>query len=312
MKEIKKIIWATDGSKESEEALGYAVFLAKEFGSEITGIHVAPMLVPTPERVLSESEFQIRAAQIEQNIGSRLAEIVDELASREINFQGIVLEGEPYNEIIQFADRENADLVVMGKRGLGIIDKLLTGSTTLKVLRESRVPILAVKKRDGENKPAIRHILVPLDITEPSDSAFIYAIDLAEKVGAEVSVVHVFTLLDAYAYQISPGVPDAAPMATSPAVFDALEDSVKISSDSLAKRVKEAKLRCGASNLEITAEVVQGTSPAAAIADYASEKDIDLIVINTGGKKGMERFFLGSVTEKVIQESPCPVLALRL
>jgi nucleotide-binding universal stress UspA family protein len=65
------------------------------------------------------------------------------------------------------------------------------------------------------------------------------------------------------------------------------------------------------SGVEIKTEAINGLNPAISIADYASRNGIDLVVINTHGRKGIKRFILGSVTEKVIQESPCPVLVLR-
>lgn len=310
MREIKKIIWATDGSEESRSALNYAMFLAKEFGSEILGIHVAPTMVPMPEQVLYESEIQNWTEKVEENFMSGLTRVANEMASQEIKFQGMVLKGEPHKEIIEFARRERADLIVMGKRGLGLMDRIFVGSTTLRVLRESRIPILSAKKKDEENRGSIRNILVPLDVSEKVDSALMYAIKLAEKINANISVVYVFRL-DAYAYQIPSGAISASPFEIPPSVFGTFEDLAKISYDKLAKRVEEIKLKSRASNLEINAEVVQAMNTSVAIVDYASSKNIDLIVINTHARKGMRRLFLGSVTEQVIQESDCPVLALK-
>ena len=290
MREIKKIIWATDGSKESEEALNYAVFLTKKFGSEIIGIHVIPM----PEKLLYETEFQNWTITVEENIQSKLALIASELTSQGLNFQGVVLKGEPNKEIVGFARHEKADLIAIGKRGLGLIDRMLIGSTTLRVLRESNIPVLAVKKRDEEGKVDIRNILVPLDIYEKVDSSLNYAIDLAERISANISVVYVFKLGPFF---------DEIP-------FSMLEDAIKGSSNKLAKRVEEIKLKRGIKH-EINTDVIRGISTSTAIVDYASNKNANLIVINTHGRKGVRRLILGSVTEKIIQESPCAVLALK-
>ena len=290
MREIKKIIWATDGSKESEEALNYAVFLAKRFGSEITGIHVIPM----PEKLLYKTEFQNWTIKVEENIQSKLTLIANELASQGINFQGVVLKGEPDKEVVGFAHREKADLIAIGNRGLGLIDRILIGSTALRILRESNVPVFAVKKRGEEGTVDIRNILVPLDIYEKVDSALNYAIDLAEAISANISVVYVFKLGAFF---------DEIP-------FSVLEDLINNSSNKLAKRVEEIKLKRGI-KLEINTEVIRGISLSTAIVDYAFNKNVDLIVINTHGRKGVKRFILGSVTEKVIQESTCAVLALK-
>jgi len=76
-------------------------------------------------------------------------------------------------------------------------------------------------------------------------------------------------------------------------------------------KLKRAAVDKGVARLEISTEVIHGINPAVSLVDYASSNDIDLIVINTHGRKGAKRLFLGSVTEKVIQESPCPVLAIK-
>jgi len=307
VKEIKKIIWGTDGSKESEEALNYAVFLAKTFNSEIIGVSVIPM----PEQLIdeyfrkSQGEVHDWTVKVNENIESRLTSISSELSSQGVSFKGVVLEGEPNKEIVGLARRERADLIVMGKRGHGLIGRILTGSNTLKVLRESSVPVVAVKKSEEGRAIDIRNILVPLDINQKVDSALDYAVDLAERMNASISVLYVFKLVSYTNFEIPPIV-----------LADVMEGLMKSSSGELAKRVEKMKLRRRIRNreidkLEINTEVIQGISTSATIVDYATNKNTDLIVINTHGKKGIKKFVLGSVAEKVIQESPCTVLTLK-
>ncbi len=307
MREIKKIIWATDGSKESEEALSYAVFIAKKFGSKIIGISVIPMSEQLINEYFRKSEGKVHtwAVKVNEKLESRLSSIAVELASQGVKFGGVVLEGEPNKEIVGLARREKADLIVMGKRGHGLIDRILIGSNTLKVLRESRMPVLAVKKRDQKSAVDIRNILVPLDITEKVDSAFNYAIGLAERINASISVLYVFRLDTYAALEIPPYV-----------LANLIEDLLAFSSTELAKRVEEAKRRIDNKKtdkleININTEVIRGISPSMTIVDYATSKNTDLIVINTHGRKGIKKFVLGSVAEKVIQESPCAVLALK-
>ena len=95
-----------------------------------------------------------------------------------------------------------------------------------------------------------------------------------------------------------------------------IEDLIKFSSSELAKRVEKMKLRRRIRSkeidkLEINTEVIQGINTSVTIVDYATSKNADLIVINTHGRKGIKRVILGSVAEKVIQESPCSILALK-
>ena len=89
-----------------------------------------------------------------------------------------------------------------------------------------------------------------------------------------------------------------------------LEDLIKLCSNELTQIVDDIKLK-RAVNIEINSEVIHGISPAVSIIDYASSTNFDLIVINTHERKGIRRFMLGSVTEKVVQNSPCAVLVLK-
>jgi nucleotide-binding universal stress UspA family protein len=300
MMEIKKIIWASDGSQESDEALTYAGFLAQRFNSEIVGTYVIGM----HQKLLydysrdPDSEVYRWVEKVAEYHKARLASIADELSAIGLRFQGEVLIGEPNDEIVRVARSGKADLIVMGKRGHGLIDRILVGSTTIKVLRESSVPVLAVGKKDKEGEIEIRNILVPIDIYENVDSALNYAIGLAQKINANILVLYVLYMYDYETY------------------YRVAEDLTKHSSDELAKRVEDIKLKLGIRNkevtpIEISTGVIQGISCPVAIVDYASIKGFDLIVMNTHERKGVKRFILGSVTEKVIQESHCAVLALR-
>lgn len=307
MGEIKKIIWATDGSKESQEALNYARFLALRFNSEIIGVYVIPM----PQKLLydysrdPDSELYRWVEKAAENHKARLTSIADELATQGLHLRGEVLIGEPNKEIVRFSRGVKADLIIMGTRGHGLIDRILIGSTTLKVLRESSVPVLTVKKRDEGGGIDIRNILVPLDINEKADSALSYAIDLAEKINANISVVYAFRLDTYAALEIPPN-----------ALANLIDELLTFSSTELTKRVEEIKLNLKIGNkeidkLELNTEVIRGISPSMSIVEYANSKKMDLIVMNTHGRKGIKRFILGSVAERVIQESPCAVLTLR-
>jgi nucleotide-binding universal stress UspA family protein len=165
---IQKILWAYDGSKESDEALKYAVFLAKKFGSGITGVYVSVM--PIMSMYLNYPHFESELffslmEQAEKHHKSKLNSIENELASQGLRFNGRVIKGEPAKDIVEIARGEKSDLIVMGKRGLGLIDRVLIGSTTLKVLRKSDIPVLSVKKRDEKSTVEIKNILVPYQIS---------------------------------------------------------------------------------------------------------------------------------------------------
>ncbi len=297
MADINRVLWATDGSKVSEAALKYAVYFAENFGSDIIGIHA----IPEPEKLLFKTEFHDWSVKVEENLKSELSSLTKILEAKGISFKGVVLKGVPSVEILACARRENANLIVVGKSGLGLLDRILVGSTTLRVLREAEIPVLAVKKPDGEDDIKIAKILVPVEISDMVSSALVFAVQLAKKIKAVITVLYVFRL-DVYTYEV-------------PASTLVLDDLIKFSSDELKRKVDEimqSQSESGHVNgVDVNTRVIQAINPAIAISDYAATHGMDLIVINTHGRKGISRLLLGSVTEKVVQESSCAVLALK-
>ncbi len=305
MREIKKIIWASDGSDESMQALNYAIFLARRLGSEITGVNVIemhPRLLYDYARD-PDSELYSWVEQSAENQRERLISEAEISGVQGIVFHLKVLIGDPTEEIVRLARRKKADLVVVGVRGMGLIDRMLVGSTTLKVLRKSGTPILSVGKKDGGDTIGIRNILVPLDVHEKDDSALNYAVDLAEALKANVSVV--------YAYRLFAYTADEQEKARA-GMNKLGDDALKFFSSELAARIEGPRQRLKAAcGLDITGDLIEGRNPALSIVEYAKNKNADLIVINTHARKGIKKIMMGSVTEKVVQESHCPVLALK-
>ena len=63
-----------------------------------------------------------------------------------------VLEGEPYKELLEFAEKKEVDLIVLGVRGHSLLEKFLVGSTTDRVISRSDCPVLAVRQNGSDNK----------------------------------------------------------------------------------------------------------------------------------------------------------------
>jgi nucleotide-binding universal stress UspA family protein len=293
---INKILWATDGSKVSRDALNWAKLFAKTFGTEIIGIHV---LKPIEKKIYEIAGRKLDLKSLmEKESGdwsNQFDEIYRILKKEKLNFRYSVLEHQkPYEKIIRAADQENASLIVMGKRGLSLKGKTLVGSNTLKVLQGSRVPVLAVKGKTTKTLPKIRKILVPLDISEKFSSALDYALSLAEQLGAAVTVTYVEQLFS-YPYEF--------PITILNEMRDMYDNQLK-------KKVEEIS-RQFENKLRIKHKVVEAITPFLGIIRFAEREKSDLIIMNTHGRRGLKKLFLGSVAEKVIYEAPCSILALR-
>jgi nucleotide-binding universal stress UspA family protein len=137
-------------------------------------------------------------------------------------------------------------------------------------------------------------ILVPTDGSEGTRGAVDHAIDHAERYDADLHVLYVVdTRVSAEAGMESPGV------------LDALEETGQQAIDDVIAQAEAADVDT------IEAAVANGI-PHQAIHDYAAENDIDLIVMGTHGRTGLDRYLLGSVSEKVVRTSPIPVLTVAM
>lgn len=135
-----------------------------------------------------------------------------------------------------------------------------------------------------------RQILVPTDGSEGSKAAVEHAIDLATAYGA---VLHTLYVIDT----------NVGAEAGMVGIFDTLEEAGENAIEDVLQQVEAADVETA------RGEVVQGT-PHRAILEYTDEHDIDLVVMGTHGRTGIDRYLLGSVTEKVVRLSEVPVLTV--
>lgn len=140
---FQKIIVGCDFSPDSGMAVDYAFSLAQEFQAEIHLVHVVEAFVYRD--VLLSENFRMDAVngQMEQ-CQTKLSDLVPEGASNWCRVEFACVEGKPYEELITYADGIGADLMVMGVRGHGLMETLLLGSTTDRVIRRATCPVMSV------------------------------------------------------------------------------------------------------------------------------------------------------------------------
>ncbi|WP_394739561.1 universal stress protein [Natronococcus roseus] len=142
------ILVPTDGSPEGERALEYAFELARTHDATVKAIYVAN--VASYGGLPMETAWEGIGEALRSEGQGALAR-VEELAPPDVEVETDILEGSPSQVIVREATPESCDLVVMGTHGRGGIDRLLLGSVTERVVRQSPVPVLTV--RLGEDEP---------------------------------------------------------------------------------------------------------------------------------------------------------------
>lgn len=144
----------------------------------------------------------------------------------------------------------------------------------------------------------IDNILVPIDFSEISGRILQLALFMAKKFNAELRIV--FVAEDIFTYS---GFTMADLPITTQFDTDTFHSSQKRLKSFLEKEIPDT-------SISYQREVLQGR-PAEQIVEYSSSHNIDLIIMGTHGYRGLERMFMGSVTERVLKLAPCPVLATR-
>jgi nucleotide-binding universal stress UspA family protein len=141
-------------------------------------------------------------------------------------------------------------------------------------------------------------ILVPTDFSESSDQALEYAKMLADRLGATLHVLHVIE---------EPDVAGAWGAEVYIAELPRIREAAQQRAEKGLNEIFTANER---GRLGLSTEIADGRA-ARTIIDVAGQRHIDLIVMGTHGRSGVERLILGSVTEKVLRTAPCPVLTVR-
>ncbi len=291
---FQRILCPLDFSDFSSRAYDYAQSLARHYRAKLFAAHViAPMFAAYPTftypEVASDLRQHIRAYAEEQ-----LGDFVRAHTSNDFPVETSVCEGPITESILAFAAAQQADLIVMGTHGRQGFDHLLLGSVTEKILRKARCPVLAVRKPDRDfAAPAgsgdavqLQRILFATDFSQHADHALGYALSLAQEYGAELTLLHVLEEIP-LSWDLS---------AVSADVVQRLEKS--LTPDVRAKCDIKSRLRVG--------------RPYQEIVRAALENRVDLAVLGVRGRNALDLALFGSTTHRVIQQAPCPVLAVNI
>ena len=141
---LEKILVGCDFSPDSGQAFKHALSLAQEFQAEL---HLAHVIEPPTQSGLHKEDKPV-LDEMQQNyqdlLIGKLKEMVPAEARNWCTPQTGLLEGQPYEEIVTYAESKDIDMIVLGVRGHGLVKTLFLGSTTDRVVRRSPCPVLSV------------------------------------------------------------------------------------------------------------------------------------------------------------------------
>lgn len=265
------LLLATDGSEVSAGAVRAALHMASRCGSRLTVMHMARTL---PDYAM----FNPEGVRQTQEAGRAVLDEVERQAGTAcVNCAPVLRHGEePVHEIVAQAEESQADLVIMGRRGVHWLERLMLGEAAARVVGHVHCSVLVVPKESGMWE---KGILLAVDGSRFADAAAMAASSLARRCGLPVTVLSVC------------------------ANDDLKCDLVQ----AMADRVRDLLRQEGVA----ADSVVREGNPARAIVDAAAENDCDLIIVGSHGRSGLDRLLMGSVSQQVVIQANCPVLVTK-
>ncbi|NBC16962.1 MAG: universal stress protein [Bacteroidetes bacterium] len=284
----QRLLLATDFSDAAHLARDHALHLARRYGAALHVLHVAEV-----SDVYFETDEDLR-----QRLRDQMDALFDGADVSGVSVTRTIERGEVAAEgILDYAEAHAIDLVVLGTHGRRGLRRMVMGSVATEVVRRARCPVLAVREHDRPfPDEAVDGILVPLDLSDYSRDALPYAKDLAAQYdGTRLHLLHVFEDLNL------------------PPIYGDVHNPLLSAFPEIREKV-EAQMEqwvdaAGGPDVPVTIQVETGPS-VGTILDYIAAHGIDLVVLTTHGRSGLERFLLGSVAERVMRQAPCPVYVI--
>lgn len=294
---FNRIIVPIDGSDASEAALAYAARIPVK---ELVLLHVSvDHEVIVPDWILNQDE-----ESEETTLQDSMERLAERLRTPERDVRVETRIGDVAEEIMD-AGRE-ADLIVMMTHGRGAAGRMIFGSIADRVVRHGETPTLLVRVGELTRHPRVpQEVVIALDGSELAEKAIDGGVRLARACSLPVRLLRSVGLHDVKAELRKRRKPGESPMEMSPTLYeDTLNDVRNAAQEYLDRHAGNIR----AQGIEVMAQVVEGSVPFTII--WAVDPD-DILVMTTRGQGGYKRWALGSVAEKMIRESPCPVLLQR-
>lgn len=290
---FRKILVPLDGSANSEKVLGSIAGLARELKAALV-----LLAVTAAGKDRTEQHFAGKAGLSAEKY---LDDTGVKLSQHGLAVSAVVEPGAPADVILKVARGEGADLVAMATHRQSAIARNVLGSVTDRVLRNAKLPVLAINPAGTAESPDTpwnpSTIIVPLDGSDLAEESVPTAIELAKGCDAELIFVQAI-----HVPSFAVTGPGGETYGTDYGIA-AQEDSAR---EYLAQFIEMAE----SAGLRARGHVTVGNVAARIIEDSRKEKDA-IIVISSHGRGGFKRAVLGSVADQIVRTSHHPVIVLK-
>lgn len=149
MKAVKRIVCPIDFSRQSLAALEEANRLARKHSAELYLVNVIEPLIS--DAMSGKENFELYLKRLIRSSRKMVGALIAERVPKELIAHSIIRNGDPADEITKFADRNRADLIVMGTHGRSGLPHMIFGSVTEKVIRHTPCPVVTISDQQTRN-----------------------------------------------------------------------------------------------------------------------------------------------------------------
>jgi nucleotide-binding universal stress UspA family protein/predicted transcriptional regulator len=319
----KKIMCAIDFSDFTNMVLTYGKVLAKEFNSKLCLCHIVPGSFMVAGHIAPYADYTGIEAEHIRHAQERLEKKGKEF---DLDYEIMVGSGYPAEEIAQLARENNVEMVIAATYGGSGVKRFLIGSVTDRLVKILSCPLLVLNPSEQnlsslpEKKIKLEKILVGCDFSEDSQLAFEYALGLAQEFQTKLYLSHVVRPVD----QTGSGFAESVSARQKYYPAWNMTDYMELKGDtkiwehhrekSIFEKLENQLLNmlpkdCGNWCAPVT--VLLKGAPYKELISYAQKEEVDMIVLGIHGHNLLEKFLVGSTTDRIISRAPCPVLAVR-
>ncbi len=291
---IKRILVPTDFSETANLALRQAIILAEKTKAEIIVLHARLINEDSSVRLPKKlAHLELAEDNIDAEISNYIKECIGEAGNIPIHHE-VIRGHSAYSAILSFLNEHPVDLVVIGTHGRTNLEQLLLGSVAEKVVRYAPCPVVTIP-RNYDLNTSIQTVVVPFDFSERARFALQTALELTSE-AATIELLYVFEKEKKPALQLQ-------------GVYSNLDILPEIRKQA-EQKIKELLSESNSASRKINIIVSEGV-PHKKIAEFVNKTQSDLVVMASQGQVGLDRFLLGSITERVIRSVHRPILTLK-
>jgi nucleotide-binding universal stress UspA family protein len=274
---MKKILVPTDFSVHAYNALKVAAQIAKKNAGEIILLHMLDL--PHQGSDAIGSGHALPEIMLFKNSAiKKLDDLMDDECLEGLQVSEVIQFERAFDGIMKVSEKNGVDLIVMGSHGASGFKEIFIGSNAEKVVRNSEVPVLIIKKDAGEFN--VDKFVFASDFTDEIKKPFAKVVDFANKFGAELQLV----------------------MINTPSSFK----PTHIAEEIIMDFVSNFKVDKYSITVYSDINVENG------ILNFANNKNADLIGVCTHGRKGIAHFLNGSISEDLVNHSLRPIVTFKI